>query len=509
MVNLNPFNRTKTREAITAGHGHGVFQHEKAANGKGQTSSNFGLPDDKLPHPNKMSMYPKWNSDPQVSIAIDLLTDMIAVDYYVQMAEVDRSGKDLKPDHPNLRKIETYLKDIDFRDKYRQIQRTKFEEGFCAVVRLPDGSLKVLPSESIYFWRKPTDVEPYKVTQEYNRQVVAEWNNNEIGRDLLLFIHNEDPLHPYGRALADSIGGLVDGMEQLNVDMPKIIHRYSSPLGIWECSRDKTAIEAAVTQREVDEDIFIGNVEVDEVRHTFVEPSTQVKFLEYIDQMNFQIGQALHAPLILLLKNATEASATKMLESVALSIKGEQEQNASIIESKLFLPICGEPVPEFLHGATDEEMKEVTLDQIGALQANKTITWKQAQDLIRQKGIALIEDEEPQPDPILTNMNPNDPKKPLLNQDKAKELEMYLQVIKANYESKASKLLISEALKEGDRLIRITVERAKHEAQQISKESLGKPLNPETELHFEFIRKSLFEDFRNSLLPGLKQCVNA
>jgi hypothetical protein len=500
MVNFHiPFTKPRQREAITADHGPGLFQKEAA--GKGQTYNKIGgyAYNEKLEHPNNMGRYPKWSCDPQVRVAIDLKVDMIAGSgYYVQMPEKDRNGKAIAADHPNLAKIEQYLKDIDFRDKYKQIQRQKFEMGFCAVEVLSDRSLKILPSDSIYIWRKATG-ETYKVTQEYNKQEVAKWEAGEIGTKIIFFIHNEDPLHPYGHAVTDSIGGLIDGMVQLNVDMPKIIHRYSSPLGVWESSRDITPIKTAVTQRDVYEDIFIGNVEEKEVRHDFVEPQTQTKFMEYIDQMNFQIGQALHAPLILLLKNATEASATKMLESVDRANTGEQQQNADIIEQKLFLPICGEPVPEFLHGATDQELNEVTLDQIGTLKGNSTITWKQAQDLIRKKGIALIEDVEPKPEPILNNKNPNDPGKPLMNKDKLAQTEMRLQTVKAAFENKM--LLLSEALKEGDTIIRQTVFAARKEAETHTKETLGISLSTDADHHFDLIRQTLFSQFKQSLLP--------
>jgi hypothetical protein len=506
MVNL-PFAKkqlpTVQREAVTAAHGKGFLQRMKEAASKGQVSTNQWT--DKQPHPPNMGKYPIWASDPQVRIAIDLKTDMVAgTGYYVQMPEKDRAGKTVDPEHKNIDTIENYLKDIGFRDKYKQIQRQKYEMGFCAVERLSDGKLKVLPSDTIYIWRtKLGKVNRY--TQEYNNQVVAEW----IGDDpnFIMFIHNEDPLHPYGHAVTDSIGGLIDANDQINVDMPKIIHRYSSPLGIWECSRDITTIKQAVVERDVDEDVFIGNVEKDEVRQQFIEPSTQVKFLEYIDQINFQIGQALHAPLILLLKNATEASATKMLESVDRANSGEQEQNADIIEQRLFLPVCGEPVPEFLHGATDEVLKGVTLTDIGTLKGNSTITWKQAQDLIRKKGIDLIEDVQPQPLPILNQAPPNDPnnpdQKPMLNKDKINQADLALQTVKASFENK--NIGIAEALKEGDRIIRVYVDKAKREATRQVKESTGLTLAPETEQHFELIRQTLFAEFRNSLLPtGVK-----
>jgi hypothetical protein len=518
MVNLNPFKKTipVQREAVTAAHG----LVRKEAN-KGQVTSSSNQWTDKQPHPANMANYPRWSSDPQVRIAIDLKTDMVAgAGYYVEMREDDKAETEafppaatspqqqvqpdappqpekpkVKPKHKNQKIIEEYLQRIGFRNKYKQIQRQKYEMGFCAVERLSDGSLKILPSDSIFIWRKPTG-EIYQYTQEYGNTKVADWKGDDP--NFLMFIHNEDPLHPYGRADTDCIGGLIQGMEQLNIDMPKIVHRYSAPKGIWQHARDITSIRDNVLASDVDEDIFIGNTTIDEFKVEFIEPATQVKFLDYIDQMNFQIGQALHAPLIMLLKDGTEASATTMLESVDRAIAGEQEQNADIIEQRLFKSICGDPVPEFMHGATEETMKDITLDQIGSLKGNSTITWLQAQDLIRKKGIDLVEDVQPAP-PAILSVPKDENGKPLMNQDKINQADLSLKTVKAAYDD--GKLLISEALKEGDRIIRIYVEKAKHQAQQQCRESTGKTLAAETEQHFDLIRQTLFSQYRNSLLP--------
>lgn len=471
-----PWTRKPTqREAITAHHGKGFFQKIKeATNEIGQTSNRWTA---KLPHPNNMSEYAEWGSDPQVRIGIDLLTDMVAGSgYYTQMPEKDMTGTKIDPAHKNLQTIDNYLKTIGFRDKYKQIQRTKFEMGFSAVEIKPDGSLKILPSQTIYIWRDKFG-NNLRFTQEYDSTQVAEWKGDDP--NFLLFIHNEDPAHPYGRSITDSIGGLIDANDQINVDMPKIIHRYSSPLGIWEASRDIAPVKQAVTDRDVDEDVFIGNVEKDELRHTFVEAGTQVKFLDYIDQINFQIGQALHAPLILLLKNATEASATKMLDAVDRAVVGEQEQNADIIEKYLFAPLCGEPVPEFMHGASGEVLDEIALTDIGTLKGNGTITWKQAQDLIRKKGIDLIEDEQPAPPPIVPfgqkpsfgqqgqqgqqgNQNPFEKPKLAIPAEllieKLNDLNTGLEIIATNFDE--GKLPITNACQMAERTIKAHMQRA-------------------------------------------------
>ena len=60
---------------------------------------------------------------------------------------------------------------------------------------------------------------------------------------------------------------------------------------------------------------------------------------------------------------------------------------------------------------------------------------------------------------------------------------------------------MSEAMKEGNRVIAVGVERAKHEASLTVKQISGHGLSVEQELHFEMMRQRLLEDFRESLLP--------
>jgi hypothetical protein len=496
----NIFSRNKQpKESITAEPAHrkqGIFSGlREAIKNVGRLDS--GLQNsDRLPHPANMTKYGEWASKPQVNIGIDIKTKMVAGSgFYIQMPE-EYNNKTVQSDHQNKQTVEDWLRRVNFRDTYKQIQRMKYTMGFAAVEVQSDKTLKVLPSETIYIHRKPTG-EIIRYSQRYNNQEVASWQAND--KNLVLFIRNQDPLHPYGVSVTESIGGLIEAKDQLNIDMPKIIHRYSSPLGIHECSRDITQIKQAIEDADVDEDIYIGNVEKDEVRHTFVEPTTQVKFLDYIDQIDFQIGQELHAPLILLMKNATEASATKMLDSVDRDVHGEQEQNADIIEQRLFTLLVSPPIPEFMHGATTEVLNEVTLDQIGAL-TGKTISKRQAQDLIRKKGLDLIEDEEwlnMKPQPFLSNVDP-ETGQPQLNPDKINQLEMRLHTLREGFVN--GKILISEALREGDRAISGYVEKAKLEADRQCRNFTGKPLTAESTQHFELIRRNMFCEYRDHLV---------
>jgi hypothetical protein len=532
------FLRRKTEAAVKAIQAlHGPSMYRKEAK-NGGVVSNSGAWTDKLAHPANMGRYDTLNSKPEIHVAIELLTHMIAPSIYVQMPEFDDQGKEIDPKHKNVKVVEKWIRDTRFKTKYQQIVRTKIGKGFCPVEIQSDKTIKLLPPESFYIWRDKFG-RVYRYTQEINNQEVARWEKNSFAEsfkqiekfytqqereevkkvtegviagkfeDIVLFIHNEDVTHPYGVAISDSIADLIECRDQLNVDMPKIIHRFSSPTMTVISTEDVSQIKTAIENKEVDEAVFIGNAPQDGLKIEFHEPDARVKFTEYIELINFQIAEELHAPLILLLKNATEASATKMLESVDRNNQSEQDENAETIEQKIFTRLCSAPIPEFLHGAPDSVLKDVSLTDIGTL-TDKSISKKQAQDLIRKKGIDLIEDEEwlnKKPDPIL--QAPTGPDgKPLLNKDKINQADLSLRTVKDAFDN--GKILISEALKEGDRIIKVYVDKARNEAASQAR-SVGKELAPESVQHFELIKQSMFSQFRDSLLPvGLKtECVNA
>jgi len=525
MVKLFGYTIAKETRVLTAEHARGSHQTSEASD---QGQVNAGIYTPKLPHPTKMLKYDGICNDPETRIGIDLLTDMIAgVGYYTQMPERDADGKEVNTEDPKKATVDRWLDQVKFQDKYKQIVRAKLSKGFCPIEHLPGGNIKLLPPESFYIWRNKRG-RIFRYSQEINGSPVAYWQvsnwqeslktederkDTEIVDESLvagtlddttLFIHNEDTSHPYGHSLIDSIADLVEARKQMNIDIPKIIHRYSSPLGIHEADGDIASLKTAITDREVDEDVYVGNVRKDELRHTYLEPTGQAKFLPYVELVYYQIAEALHAPLILLMKNATEASATKMLESIDRYVQGEQSQNAELIEHEFFMRLLkmSEPTPDFLHGAPKAVLDEMTLDQIGTLKGNSTITWEQAQDLIRQKGIPIIEVEKPEP--VL--QSPMFDEKPMVDQTKMHTLETNLRVIHESVQEHT--MTVIEAIREGDRVISSQVARWRQETVRKLSIALNKSvmsLSPETEMYFRFLHNELFDQFRNRLLPtGVK-----
>jgi hypothetical protein len=480
-------------EGVQFRHGIGVGKQKEAD--KGQTSAMQQWTGGKMPHPPNMYRYDDLAQDPEAGIGLDLLADMIAgVGSYTEMPPKDSKDVKIDPNHKNKISVDEWARGINAQKKYREIEYTKLCKGFCPVERLDGGGLKIMPPESFYIWR---DVfgRTLKYTQDVGNSEVAKWETKEDMEKIVLFILHEDTAHPYGRSILDKIADLIEARKQINKDMPKIIHRYSAPRGVFATGQDVTDIYNAVTGADVDEDLYFGHVTKEDFWFQFMEPSGQVRFLEYINQISFQIGEGLHAPLILLLRNASEASARTMLESVDRMVQGEQRYDSSIIEDRFYKPMVGIPTPLHKFGAPRAVLDAVTLTDIGTLKGNGTVTFDQAQDLIRQKGIPLPEIKEPDPAQAQPDM-------PLLDPGKMHALNLSLDTIKSSFLART--ITVTEAIREGDRSINVYVDKARQESRRKVSEALGKvvdKLSPETERCFIVLRNELFDRFRESILP--------
>lgn len=473
-------------------HGVGIARQREADQGQTTTTMQWT---GKLSHPSNMAKYDDLARDPEAGIGIDLLTDMIAgVGYYTEMPEKDAAGQKIDPQHKNKHTVDEWGRGINAEKKFKQIEYTKLCKGFCPVERLDGGGLKLLPPEGFFIWRDKFG-KTLKYTQDVGNTEVAKWETKDEMEKIVLFMHNEDTTHPYGRSLLENVAELIDARKQINKDMPKIIHRYSAPKGVWATEGDVNDIYDAVTTVDVDEDFFFGKVNKESFWFQFIEPTGQVRFLEYINQIDFQIGQALHAPLILLLRNASEASARTMLESVERKVQGEQRYNATIIEDRIYKPMVGVPTPLHKSGAPKSVLDSITLTDIGSLKSNGTVTFDQAQDLVRQKGIPLLEIQQVEQPTI-------QPEIPLLDPSKMHALNLSLSTIKSSFDART--ISVTEALREGDRSISVFVAKARLEAARKLSEALEKPvtsLSAESERCFTVLRNELFDRFRDSLLP--------
>jgi len=359
-----------------------------------------------------MSKYDKWANDPEASIAFNVLTDIIAgVGYHTEMAE------DVDENHANKQTIDEYGgPPVNLDEKLQEITMTFLQKGFCPVERLAKYDLRLLPPEMFYIWRNKHGY-IYRYTQERNpNQVIACWEDpmwksklekleeaydpNEYKEllayeapkditsnkldDIILFKHRATTSWPYGKSLVEPIGGLLDDRGKMNKDMAKAVHKWGYRTPVVSTARSKDKIQEAFTERDVDEAVFIGNMNEGEFKMDILGIDPQARFIPFIELIYYQICEGLHAPLLLYLKNATEASATVMLESVDRLVNGIQRYIKRRVEQFLFEPQVGEPVPRLIWGQPKTGLEDVTLTDVAAVINSPKVPMNQVQYILKQ-----------------------------------------------------------------------------------------------------------------------------
>lgn len=445
------------RNVMEISHGAGYKTREDV--GKIDTSYRWKT---RLSHPLNMHNYEEWGNDAEASVALEVLKNIIAgVGYYTEMPEeFQPKNADEKP-HKHQVFIDDYGETVNLDEKLQYIAHTMLHKGFCPVEIIDDYDLKLLPPETFYIHMTKTG-ELIKYTQERStNDVVTTWKTQEEIDSILLFFFGWTPNQPYGKSLLEPIGALIDDRAQMNLDMPAAVHRWAYPIPIMETSGSKDSLQAACEDRDIDEWIFIGNVNDGDVRWKTLEIDPQARFIPYIELIYYQICEGLHAPLLLYLKNATEASATVMMESVDRLVNGVQRYVKRRVEKHLFKPQVGEPVPRLVWGQPKTGLEDITLQDISSILP--FMAKNQQQHLLKQylSGMPEPEWEEPATPQLPFQQQPFQKKPQEIPMtamlEKLNDLQTSLNIIEANHN--ANKLSLIEACRLADRTITVHMKR--------------------------------------------------
>jgi hypothetical protein len=475
----------KKLQQITARRG-AVTRREQ----KGQLSTSMTWTD-RQPHPARMGDYEELNRDSEVETAITTLTGMIAgVGFYTEMGEGEN------PKHPNKSAVDAYAEKINLDEKLMMAVRVMLGKGNCPIERLRDGDLKILPPETFYVWKHPTG-EIYRYTQEITSgSPMATWEGDDLN-NIIRFVRKETPSNPYGVALANPIAERLETRREMAEDLPDVIHKYGYPFRVWESETDaigKVVYEAA-TGREVDQDIFLENVPKDMVRIHSETLDPRINFTEYVRNNDEQIAEGLFAPLLLYLKNATEASAKTILEAFETYTQGEQRYIKRRVERFLFDPLVGKPTPRFVWGSPRTGVENLTMTDVSQLYQVGALSFAQVQDLIKKLGLPLLDQPQGQTPP------------PAAPQTQVpQELRTSMSAIESSF--KARQLTAEEALKHAGAAVSTYMNRMRGEAirslEASGVQTRGK-LSPESEDRFKLMRNELMHEFYQRIIPtGVK-----
>ncbi len=461
---------------------------------------------DRIPHPPIMSRLDEINQDPDVDVAITIMTEMVASGYYTEMG--DEVSKNLGGDgkevlHPNKAKLDNWGQKAHADERFTMAVREMFEKGFFAIELDPaDNSLKVLPSDTMYMWRDKTG-KLLKYTQEYTvNDVVAKWEGDEL-KNIIWYAHKETPLNPYGKALAFCLEDFVDARKDMTRDGPAVLHRLGYPMRRWEAASKEVIdkVFANVTAKAPEEDLFLDGLQEGDLRVITDEVNAKVNIESFQTSNDRRISDGLFAPSISVLRNATEASATKILDAFHEHAQGIQLNLKRKFENDIFALITGDPVPRLAWGRPKTGVEKVTYADIGTLYngGNGAITFDQAQDLLKKLGLPLKDlasgAQAPNTQvPNLTNL-------PALDPVRMQTIRSSLGVIEKNY--RARNIDLADAFLEASRVIRVHIEALRKEMlakiHEANREILE--LSPESERYFQVLALELSSRFREKLLP--------
>ena len=299
---------------------------------RGVIYDTFQLRDGLLAHPPNLDSCVKYyNEDPEVHAAIGVLADMSVGGGFFTECD-DEDAKTI---------IDEWCQAVGLDEILHQVVRTMLVYGFCPVERWVKSDwthktgnlqLKLLPPKTVRIKiNKKGEVQGYR-----QHLGLGEKDEDFKPTDVIWFAWDQLGASPYGCSKIAPLLSLLAAKAQINVDMPKIIHRYAAPLTIWKAKQSIAGLKKAVSEREPDEDVFLGNIEPTDVEHTTIEVDARARFTEYIQMVNDQILEGLEAPLLHYLRNATEASATKMLDVIERHIQGIQRYVKRIVERQMF-----------------------------------------------------------------------------------------------------------------------------------------------------------------------------
>ena len=181
-----------------------------------------GTFDKLVPHPDNLDEFEKYyKNDNDVHVAINRLAAMcVGVGYYTE-TENERA-KII---------VDNFAERVGLDQILLNVVKNMLIYGFCPVERWlvkgpPAGvmKLKVLPSRTVWV-KRGTKGKVLGFKQKLNGH-----SNDFTEKELVFFVYNHVGVNPYGTSVVSPVLTLIKAKEQTHKDMPKIIHRYASPL---------------------------------------------------------------------------------------------------------------------------------------------------------------------------------------------------------------------------------------------------------------------------------------
>ncbi len=298
-----------------AKHGPGLFRETyKGSNSKTKTEL----------VKNVTSYFEWYATDGAVRSGINSLNETaLGLGYWNDMPETYKKTKAQEKDPysiPELKLVNELGRLQNFDHLLPNIGRCMLVGGFVGVeTKMTKFALKSLikiihPRTVISIHRNNKGDLTHIYQRNENDLTGAEKPKKILARNLTWFVNNKVANDWAGLSLIMGIDELLTAKQNALRNMNEIIKRYLAPTIIWKSAGDIDPIEQAVKGWKPGEDIFIGNLDPDDLEFTaqVLEVDGQAKFWEFIGYIDELIWIGLNSPNQKYWRNATQASATKL-----------------------------------------------------------------------------------------------------------------------------------------------------------------------------------------------------
>jgi len=359
----------------------------------GARSSFRGLQREEKPPETWESYWILYMTDPKVFAAVEqTVAEAVGMGFYLECE-----------DEASKKAVDDYCRRLRL-DQLSQINcRSLLVQGNFINERVLDRSklitkLKVLPAHTMRYARAETGQIEGWWQQKSNGQKGETFTPEEILHGKFIEIESS----AWGMGLIQPNYEVSAEIKTIRKSMIKIIKRYAGPKGLWPVAGDDSARKAfakALQNIQEDEDFVIPPDIAAGAK--FLELNPSGRFENYINSLKEDVTTGLRAPTLGYLRNATQASATKLTEHFQNSIASLQRELKRIIEQEIFKPFCDKmrlkEVPKLTWGMQRTGVEKLTAGDVARLVQVASITPAQSQVLLRKMGVPL-EDVPNDPD---------------------------------------------------------------------------------------------------------------
>ena len=252
------------------------------------------------------------------------------------------------------------------------ITRNTLIAGYCPV----ETRIKSFPSKCAIKIIHPKTVKEVTEGLKFYHgvdKILQEVNGVEVpisGKWLSWFDNNPIANNKLGSSVIPPIEGLL-GTKHATIDViDKILIKRLAPRIIWKSQRDISLLKEVVEDAEPEEDIFLEELTVDEMKDIaqIVEVNPDSKYWEYIEYIDRLIYKSLYAGDLDYWRNATQASANILLQLVDRNIRGIRRTIKRGVEMGFWKPLIEAndmtKVPRLIWNEEQAKIDEIQLERI-------------------------------------------------------------------------------------------------------------------------------------------------